>query len=423
MRFVCIGMSHRTAPLELRERVAFAPEDMDRALKSLTGQWKDAEFLILSTCNRTEIYTARELHGRPRVEELREWLGEFHGADIAGLKTGLYEFEDDGAVRHIFRVAAGLDSLVPGEDQIVSQVKDARRTAVEGQAAGGAVSGLVDEALRAAKRVRSETGIAEGRISVASVAVDCIRHVFESLSGRTVLSVGGGKMNRLLLEQIGNLGPERVLVTNRTPGAAEKMARECGARQVAFEMLGEELAGSDVIVTSTGSHEPIISARMIREAQQARRYRPMLVIDLAVPRDVEKSVSGLENVYLYNIDDLEDVVKVSLDGRREWMDAGEAIITEHVDSFMKEVLSRDSAPAIEALYRRMEKIIEAELADASNKLASHDDAEEDMEVLKRTVRRCLRKFCHPAVENLRDAEDPNAAARRAELLRRLFDLD
>lgn len=423
MRFLCTGISHKTASLAVRERLSVPREDVPGVLEQLAGAWPDAEFMILSTCNRTEIYAVRPVHGRPRIEEIGEWFGDTGGIGPGELREALYALEDDAAVSHLFRVAAGLDSLVPGEDQIVAQVKEARSAAVDAGVAGGLLCGCVDAALRAAKQVRTETGISAGKVSVASVAVDCINRVFESLRGHTILSVGGGKMNRILLNTVGDLDPARILVCNRSPVKADRLAAGCGGTSVPFERLGESLAAADVVVTSTGSRQAVITVDMIRAAQKHRRWRPMLLIDLAVPRDVESGVWDVENVFLYNVDDLDTVVRATLDERRVWIEEGERLVGRHVEAFMREMVSRDTAPTIEALYQRLDEIIEDELEDAWNKLSSHDDADEDMEILRRAIRRGLRKFCHPAVEKLRQSEDPGKASRRAEVLRRLFELD
>jgi len=423
MRFLCTGLNYRTAPLKLREKVSFSRDGIPGLLEHLSQLWPDSEIMVLSTCNRTEIYTTHPVHGRPRQDEIRDWFRGSLEMESGEPAKVLYELEDEAAVEHLFRVTAGLDSLVPGENEIVAQVKEARAAAVDAGTAGGTLCGLVDEALRTAKIVRTETGISEGRVSVASVAVDCINHVFESLKDRTILSVGSGKMNRVVLENISCLCPAGIMVLNRSPLKSESLADRYGGSAVPFENLADAVLSADVVVTSTSSREPIITVEMIAAAQKKRLWRPMLVMDLAVPRDVESEVGGLENVFLYNIDDLEDVVASSFESRKDHIRDGDRLVSRCTEEYIRKTALRDAAPVIDALYRRLDEIIESELQEASRKLASHNDMEEDLEILRRAVRSGLRKFCHPAVDNLRQSGDASMTSRRAEVLRRLFELD
>ena len=423
MRYVCTGLNHKTAGVDLREKLAFSADDVADALADLHVRWPDAEFLLLSTCNRTEIYTARKLHQHPRAEELHAWLGERHQLTLHAYADAIYTHTDDDALRHLFCVASGLDSLVPGEPQIVSQLKQAFATAQETRALGAGLTRAVNESLHVAKHVRSETDIAKGRTSVASVAVDCIAHVFTSLAERCVLSIGSGEMNKIVLQQIQRLTPANILVSNRTAQRAHELAQNCNATVIAFESLGDELHQADVIVTSTGAQNAILTEAMIRSAQKQRRSRPMLILDLAVPRDVEQKVESIDNVYLYNIDDLENTVARQLANRHDHRDAAEAIIDEHLAELLSETAARDVTPTINAMYRRIESILADELADAENKFSTHDDQAEDMEILRRSLRRAMRRFCHPAADSLRRAADQGVGQAHADILRTLLDLD
>ncbi|MCD4823670.1 MAG: glutamyl-tRNA reductase [Phycisphaerae bacterium] len=419
MRVLCTGLSHKTAPVAIREKLSFGPSRLGSALADLHSHWPSAEFMLLSTCNRTEIYAVRPLHDHPRQEELHAWLGRFQNIAPAEFQDSLYTFAGEEAVGHLFSVVAGLDSLVPGEAQIVSQVKAAITAAGQADVAGAELRQLVAEALHVAKHVRTETGIAEGKVSIASVAVDCIAGVFETLAGRCVLSVGAGKMNEILLQQIRAMLPARIVVTNRSADRAVELAEACDGQPAPFESLPELLSQADVVVTSTAATESIISAEIIRKAQRADS-RQMLLIDLAVPRDIESAAGDVENVSLYNVDDLEDIAGNAIQSRREHLAAARKIVQRHIKKYFRRIQANQATPTIEALYARMEEIIAEEIREAENKFSSHEDADEDMEILRRSLRRSLRKFCHPAAEYLRGQSTASPA--HAKTLQKIFDL-
>lgn len=423
MRVLCLGINHKTADVAVREKLVFDAGAGRAALRQLAGTWLGAEFLILSTCNRTEVYTARPLHGHPRDHELRAWLAQFRGVSEAEFGRSLYTLEDAEAMRHLFAVAAGMDSLVPGEDQIVAQLKQAYALAVEAGAAGAVLNEVVQTAFHAAKHVRTETGIASGKVSVASVAIEFVSRIFETLAGKCVLNVGAGKMNELMLRQLVRRGCTDVLVTNRSFDRARRLAEACGAQAVPFNDLADHVARADVVLTSTASEAAILSRRMIERAQARRRWRPLLIVDIAVPRDVEPQAGELDNVFLYNIDDLDRVVRTTIERRHGEREAAEAILAEHLGELTDRLSVRDVAPTIEALYRTMQRIADEELRSARNKLAQHDDTEADMEILRRTLHRTIRRILHPCTARLRESAATGAAANRIAALRELFDLD
>ncbi len=425
MRILCVGANHRTADLAVRERLALDADQRADALRALRETWPEAEFAVLSTCNRTEVYAARPVHGHPRADRLGAWLlGRCGVGPGAGGGEGLlYTLTDAEATRHLFAVASGLDSLVPGEDQIVAQVKDAYAEAAEADAAGGVLSELFQGALHVAKHVRTETDIAMGKVSVASVAVEFVAQVFETLAGKTVLNVGAGEMNELMLQHLRDAGAESIVVANRSRPAAERLAEAFAARAAGLDELGELLPAADVVLTSTGSPEAILTAKDVADAQRTRGYRPLLIVDIAVPRDVAPEAGQVESVFLYNIDDLEQVVRATLARRADQQQAADGIIDEHVDELLGGLKVRQVAPTIEALYRRMQRIADDELADARNKLGTHDDAEEDMAILERTLHRTIRRMLHPCTARLRSAAGSDAARAHVAALRDLFHLD
>jgi glutamyl-tRNA reductase len=423
MRILCIGASHRSAGVAVREKLALGASRRQEALRDLHRRWADGQFAIVSTCNRTEVYTARPVHGHPRAEELRDWLCEFQSLAPGELDEAFYTMADGDAVGHLFAVAAGLDSLVPGEAQIVSQVKGAYAEAVEAGCARAVMNELFQAALHVAKHIRTETDIAAGKVSVASVAIEFVCQLFETLEGKCVVNVGAGKMNELMLRQLRRLGAGRVLVVNRSRGRAEELADACGGSAGHFERLGDHLAEADIVLTSTGAAEPVIPAEMVRSAQGRRGYRPLLIVDIAVPRDVEPEAGQVENVFLYNLDDLDRVVRSNLKLRHSQRGAADGIISEHVEEFLSALNVRDVTPTIEAMYRSMEGIAAEELADARNKFSGHDDADEDMEILRRALHRTIRRMLHTCTQRLRRAAGSNAARAHVASLRELFQLD
>ena len=423
MRLLCIAATHKTAAVDLRERLTFDQAGRDKALAELAGRWPDAEAVILSTCNRSDVYVARPAHGRPREQELRDWLAEFHGLNEDDLAGAVVTLADDEAARHLFTVAAGLDSMVPGEAQIVGQIKEAYAAAGEAGTAGAVLNTLFQSALRSAKQVRSQTAIGEGKVSVASVAVDCVLGHVESLAGKTVLNVGAGKMNELMLRRLAELSPAGILIANRSPARAAALAKTCDGQAVPFADIAARLAEADIVVTSTAAHSPILTRSDVAPAMAGRADRPLLIVDIAVPRDVAADVGELPGVTLRNIDDLNTIVRRTMDLRCEQRDAAERLIAEHVDELTGRLDVRHVVPVIKSLYRRMEQVAAEELAAAGRKLATHADAEEDLRIIRRTTHRIIRRMLHPAARNLRRRAGSDQAKHLADVLRELFELD
>ncbi len=423
MRILCVGTNHKTASLAVREKLAMNAEQRHSALTELRKIWPDSEFAIISTCNRMEVYLARPVHGHPRTEELRDWILNFQGVSDPPCAEALYMLADAEATSHLFAVTSGLDSLVPGEPQIVSQVKDAYTQAVEAGTAHAVLNELFQAALHVAKHIRTETEIAMGNVSVASLAVDFVRQLFETLKGKCVLNVGAGKMNSLMLARLREMQADKLVVVNRSRPAGKRMADKFGGTCGDFANLQNHLAQADVVVTSTASAEPVVTLAMVQAAQKSRNWRPLLIIDIAVPRDVEPKAGEVDNVFLYNIDDLDQIVQANIEMRADQNGPAHTIITEHVDELMSALHVRKVAPTIESLYRRMNLIAEQELADAQNKFSTHDDAEEDIEILRRTLHRTIRRILHPLTQRLRKAAGTDVAGAHISSIRELFELD
>lgn len=422
MRILCIGLSHKTADLRVREQLALDARQLHAALADLRRRWPAGQFLLLCTCNRIELYAARPVHEHPREQELLEWLGHSRQVHHSAYAASVYTLTDADAAAHLFEVAAGLDSMVPGEDQIIVQLKEAFEAAKTGGAVRGVMSGLYQKALHVAKHVRSETPIAQGKVSVASVAVDCVEQALGSLAGKAVLCVGAGKMNALMLKHLRKMDGVNVTVTNRSAAKARELAGRCGGTAVPFEQLPDHLAACDVLLTSTASPQPIITADMMKAAQRHRKHRPLLIVDIAVPRDVEAAAGEVKGVQLFNIDDLQGIVQQSLRSRLVSAEAAKATVTEHVEELMRSLNVRSVAPTIDALYGRMKVIADEELAAAIRKLSTHDDADADELILRRVLHRTIQRILHPAAHNLRKSAGSDLARAHVAAIRKLFEL-
>ncbi len=421
MRIRCIGLNHTTADVGLRERVALDADGVRKALASLKDKWRAAEFVVVSTCNRTEIYAGGD--DGPGADDVTAWLENFCGVEHGRLDDSLYVLAGGEAAGHLCAVAAGMDSMVPGEDQIRGQLKDAYAAAIDAGAADGLMNELFQEAFRTAKRIRRETSVCRGKVSVASVAVEFVRRIFESLFDKCVLSVGAGKMNRIMLRHLSKDRPGRIVITGRTEANARRLADEFAADVRPMEKLPQALCEADVVLASTASREAVITAEMVRAAQKNRNYRPVIFVDIAVPRDVAPDAGEVENVFLYDIDDLKKIVGRTVVARRSQDEAAEAIIAEHVEEMAEKLRLRDAGPVIGQLHRRMEQIAAEELADAENKFSTHDDADEDTEIMRRTLHRTIRRILHGPTRQLRKHAGRREADEYIKTLRKLFDLD
>ncbi len=325
MAFSILGMNHRTAPVALREKVAFSEERLLAALRTLRQEAGVAEVVILSTCNRTEVYWA----GTATGAELSQWLERHHGNNL-DLSSSLYVHQERQAVEHAFSVASGLDSMVLGEAQILGQLKDAYRVAQEAGSTGPALNKLFQAAFSAAKRVRSETRIGENAVSIASATVSLARRVYSNLSAHTALMVGAGEMNALAARHFMSAGVKRMVIANRTLGRAQTLAAELKAYAVGLEDLDKELAQADIVITCTASAVPLITKSAAEAAIRARRRRPIFMVDLAVPRDIDPDVADLEDVYLFSIDDLQQLIDENRQQRAVAAGGARLLIDEEV---------------------------------------------------------------------------------------------
>jgi glutamyl-tRNA reductase len=326
VKLLALGVDHRSAPAAIREALAFDGRNGAEGLAALARTFPGSEFAVLSTCNRVEIYAAGDAEGPVEAEGLTAFLASFHALAAESFAPHLVSYHDEGAVGHLFRVAASLESLVLGEGQILGQVKDAYKAAVAERTAGPILHTVFQEALRVGKKVREATGMDRGKLSVASVAVDVARAVFDTFADKTVLVIGAGKMGDLTLQHLKGLNPGQILVTNRSPERAEAAAARWGGRVVPFDRLFQALIEADLVVSTTAADEPIVTRADYARVQRARRNRLALILDIAIPRDFDDAVGTLEQVMLYNVDDLRAQAEQNRRQRQKGVDPALLII-------------------------------------------------------------------------------------------------
>ncbi|MDP7274228.1 MAG: glutamyl-tRNA reductase [Planctomycetaceae bacterium] len=422
MKLQVIYCNHQTARLDVRERLAFTSDDqLAEAYTQFRGSFPGSEAVVLSTCNRVELYTAQDDEGgAPGHVELAEFFSRFHGIPIEEFFGDLLTHNGPDAVRHLFRVCSSIDSMVLGEPQIVSQVKNAYRRSEENQACGPLTNALFQGAIRVSKRVRSETRLAEGRVSIASVAVgEFARGIFDRFDDKTVLVIGAGEMAEETLRYLQDDGVREVLVINRDPQRAEVLAREWGGSGYGMEQLHDLLGRADVVVSATGADQPIVDAEMFRRARKGNSDQPVFVLDLGAPRDISPDVAEIDdNVFLYDVDDLQATCERNRKLRSREIERALGIIDEESDRFMQEVYHRATGPIVKRLREQWLEVSEQELERLRTKLGHLE--EEDMGQVEQTIQRIVNKLLHPPLETLRNEAREGTPHGLLEALRRLF---
>jgi glutamyl-tRNA reductase len=405
-RLLLLGLNHATAPLEVRERLAFTGEQCRATLLSLKEQFPETEAVLLSTCNRVELYIARPLHANPRAEHLIDFLSQLKNVPADTFKEHLYHKSEREVITHLFSVTSSLNSMVIGETQIVGQVREAYECSQSLGLAASAFNPLFQRALSVGKQVMTDTKIAEGRISVGSVAVDCAKTIFDNFTGKTVLTIGAGKMASLVLQGFAQLKPKRLLITNRDPAKAKSLASRFDADPVAFEHLDEHLVAADIVISSTSAPEPIVTRQRFEHLLKLRRYRPIFFIDIALPRDIDPAVGKLENVYLYNLDDLQHVVSNTRTERSTAIDSAEKIVQDHVEKYIAWTRAREMGPLIDSLYKKHHDLAKEELERTIGKLSSINS--DDRAQLEEFTRRIVNKLLHDPIKSLRGSDAGHA---------------
>jgi glutamyl-tRNA reductase len=410
-------MSHRSAPVEVRERVAFPPCAGRSFLRRLKDEGVVSEAVLLSTCNRTEVYAVVDDEGaRAPVLDL---LAEDRGVERASLEQDTYWLTDAEAVRHLYRVASSLDSMVVGEGQILGQVREAYRAATEEHCAGQILNRLFHTSLRVGKKVRSETGIGDSSLSVPRVAVKLAEEVFGDLAGRQALVLGAGDMSELVVKHLKDRGVADLLIANRTPQRASLLAERVGGRAVAFDALVAELPEVDVVVSSTGSDEWVVQSETVAGAL-ALRSEPLFFIDIAVPRDIDPVVQTLEMVYLYDIDDLQAVVERNAEGRQDAAEEGEAMISPAVLEFMGWLSTLHVVPLIQELRDGAEQIRRHELARALSRMELSTEEAASVERMSYSL---VNKLLHGPIQEIKARAEAGSPLESSEVRRRLMALD
>ena len=408
-RLVLLGINHNTAPIEVRERLAIPAERLADATRTLLHQPGVREGLILSTCNRVELLTLQDdAEAAPPQDktDLLRFLHEYFAVPPHDIQPHLYEFREREAVRHLFRVASSLDSMVVGEPQILGQVKEAYTVARDAGAVSTHLEALMQRTFTVAKKIRTETQIGSSSVSIASVAVDLARKIFGSLYGKTVLLVGAGKMSELAARHLIQQGASSILVTNRTQSRAEKIASDFSSltvhtEAIPFEALYEQADRADIVITSTGAPQKIFGRSHGQHFLHRRRNRPMFFIDIAVPRDVDPRMNEVEGCFVYDIDDLQQVATANLADRSREAAAAENIVSREVDKYQERLQSRDAVPAIKALQQQAEELRVAELARSQSKLA--DLSPQQREAVEALTRSLTAKLLHPQLAALRES--------------------
>jgi glutamyl-tRNA reductase len=420
MRFSVTGLNHKSAPVEIRERLAFPDDALASALGALREAAALEEAVIVSTCNRVEVAAcaAQEIDTQSAVED---FLASSRGVDRAWLHPHLYHYEDRAAVRHLFRVAASLDSMVVGEPQILGQLKAAWSRAHDSGAAAGLLDQIFSRAFSVAKRVRSETEIGQSAVSVSYAAVELARQIFGSLAGHKVILAGAGKMSELAARHLKRSGCGEILVTNRSPERAGRVAALFDGRIVDYKRFTDWLVEVDILIASSAAPRYILTREEMRRVLGARRNRPIFLIDIAVPRNIEPSVNDLDNAFLYDIDDLQRVVETNRAGRRKEAEEAEAIVEEEVERMMARLNAREVTPTIVSLQQQLENLRRAELERVRAKLGGlTPEQEEAVEALTRGL---INKIAHgPITELRRHAQQPNGFP-AIDLIRRVFRLE
>ncbi|HDZ3694344.1 glutamyl-tRNA reductase [Vibrio cholerae] len=416
MSLLAIGINHNTASVELREKVAFGPEKLSLALNQLSTSSHVKGGVILSTCNRTEIYCDVRSASKNKVIE---WLSQFHQVSLDELKPSLYVHEEQAAIRHLMRVACGLDSLVLGEPQILGQVKQAYAEARENHAVNPATEKLFQKAFSVAKRVRTETEIGGSAVSVAYAACTLAKHIFESLADATVLLVGAGETIELVAKHLAGHHCKRMIVANRTRERALSLAQQFGADVIALNEIPDYLAQADIVISSTASPLPIIGKGMVESALKARRYQPMLLVDIAVPRDIEPQVGKLNDAYLYSVDDLQSIVDSNIEQRKVEAIQAEAIVSEESATFMSWMRSLQAVDSIRDYRKQANEAREELLNKSLQALAAGGDPEK---LLIELSNKLTNKLIHTPTRALQTAAEQGEPAKLA-VIRQSLGLD
>ncbi|HEX8160560.1 MAG TPA: glutamyl-tRNA reductase [Pyrinomonadaceae bacterium] len=415
MSIVLVGVNHKTAPVEVRERLAFTDEACAESLHALVDGERISEGLIVSTCNRVEVLASTvNLEGPTGAAHIGDFLSRTRGVPADFFRQHLYTHLDDDAVRHVFRVASSLDSMVVGEPQVIGQVRHSYSLAVDAGTAGRVLHKLVHHALHVAKRVRNETGIASSAVSISYTAVELGKKIFGTLKGATVMLVGAGEMAELAAQHLSHAGATRILVANRTYETAQRLAAKFSGEAIDFADLPARLAEADVVICSTGAPDYVITREMARAALEARRKRPAFFIDISVPRNVDPAVGEIGNLFVFDIDDLESVIASNIREREREAERAELIVESEVMQFQQALRQLDLGPTVAALRERLHEIAREEFKRQRARLGQLTPEQEH--AVESLLASTVNKIAHPVITRLRRShetgEDENVRAWR-----------
>jgi glutamyl-tRNA reductase len=418
MKVLVAGLNHNTAGIEVREKVAFNGSKLQEGLVELKNLPHVDEVVILSTCNRMELYAGVK-DTEKASESIKTFISGFHNIDRSLLDKAIYVYDDVDAVRHIFRVASSLDSMVIGEPQILGQLKEAFEFALEKKTTGILLNKLMKKAISVAKRVRSETRIAENAVSISFAAVELAKKIFTDLSAKVFMLLGAGEMAELAAKHLMSNGVKEVIVANRRYERACELAKEFSGRPVALDNFLREMVHSDIVICSTGAPNYIVVKEQMQKVMKERKQRQVFIIDISVPRNIDPKINDLDNVYLYNIDDLQGIVDANMFERKKEAEKAERIIEEEIEPFFQWLSSLDSVPTIVALREKMEKIKNDEIEKLLNRFPDLD--EKQRKAIEYMASSIVNKLIHPPTIALKkDSEDRDLIVA---IIKKLYDID
>jgi glutamyl-tRNA reductase len=416
---ILLGLNHETAPVELRECIAFSEDESASALESLKKEPVISEVLLFSTCNRVEVLLVAD-NTDQAVATAKKYISEFNKIPVSEFENALYIHVGDAAVRHVFRVAASLDSMIVGEPQILGQIKEAYRTATEKKASGVILNRLLHRTFFVAKRIRTETGIGDHAVSISYAAIELGRKIFGSLTGKKILLIGAGEMAELAVEHLIRHQAGQILVANRTFERAVELAGQFNGSAIKFEELIPSLEDVDIIISSTGSPDFILKRQQLKGMMRKRRNRPLFFIDIAVPRDIDPEINRLTNTYVYDIDDLKGIIEENIEDRQREAVKGERIVDEAVIKFRQWFESLNVVPTIKALRSKLESIADSEL---KKTLQSRALSDKDSEAVQRMTRALVNKILHDPTDVLKRNGCQSGHSAYLDITRKLFKLD
>jgi glutamyl-tRNA reductase len=413
MKIVVLGLNHKTAPVEIREKLAFDTPEASRALCELKGRFAQAEFVLISTCNRVELYCAGKHCQGANADKLAEFLSQFHGVELDKFRGFLYAYEDEEAVRHLLTVTSSLDSLVVGEAQIVGQVKDSYKLACAAKTTGKVLNRLFHSAFASSKKVHTTTTIASGRVSVAGVAVELAKQLFADISSAKVVVIGAGDMGQLIVQHLLQVGARNIVVVNRSYDRGSKVAEQYGIEARSWEQLDEQLTEANIAIASASVQDYLFRKDSFKEIMARRKDESLLIVDIAVPRNFEPAVNELDGLYLYSVDDLSAVVEQNRKARERDMAKGTKIVLENVAEFMEWFGAKDIGPLIGRMKEQFAQIGRNEMERFFVGVREEASCKEVMEEM---VNRVVNKLLHCVIKNVNVVAKENGATEAAKLV-------